>query len=1095
VKRLAKIFLAVLLVLVVAIAGLTLYVKAKYPPERLQALLISYLADEYGLRAQIARLDFNLFSGFELDNFAILGASQDSAFAAPPLVIAKIKFAYRWRSLPSRRLDIDEITIESPALFYRQAADSTSNLDAILAAFADTAAAPSDTAAGLPVSIHLTTLRLNDLQINAKLVSHADTQKIALGPIHLAVGQIEVDRQANFSGNINLQCDPANLRYTATPIEKGAPVQLTAAIISNITAAVRGDSVVAGVELAVDHTTARWGGASEISLPRLRAHAGVHYNLASSQLLVPDLRFLIDDKEQLAARFEMATQVGFSTLAFRVNHGVLDIGQLLALTRAHTRGDFHARLQGFACSGTVEFSGSELRSDQEGMRYQVALRGHDLAYADYASKLKFDKGRLRADWITNADSTMNFGAQLGFERFDVPIDTQAVLLTGPAELAINLALDKDFLPQQGELNFNWQNFSEGRLSGEAFIKPARNPAQRGSWLSRLLGEAEIRADSVEISALSANAARGKISGKMTLTGKRLDDLLLTGDLRNGLLTYKMEEYDGKISSSTFSASAKTKIDPAMAQIAFEEGLLQFKPDTARAPSTARFRANYEINKNAFRFDLTEAAINLAHVVPALPDTLFKGVEDPFKGMITMQIAGAANANGWLKARWLGADSLDYQGNFIVQTDNASYRDLAIGLNAGGLKINSQWQLTANATTGVFNLVCPAPEFPDYLKQPVPRTTASGKMTIDEKAFTMTEGKIDIPDWRAAGTYRVDGEFHEKGMQVKTTVDLGLHAPETIAVDRGLSLRGDLQTSFVFDQYLPDALDEPQPARFSGKLQIDGLEVIVDTLLSLHDLEADCHFDQEFDLLDLSLKSSRTTRRPAFANAGEALLMYDIFGNVRREDAMRENANAPSRVKIGRINVRGYEISDVAADLSIGNCRFDIAKFSMRLFDGNLAGNLLVGLGNGDPDSISYSTAMQLASIDVSYFRRLSAQLGKSSRISADFSLSGIGASSKKLEEVANNLAGRLNITKIENKVAANLLQTLDPNGTDKGIQNMRLLLKTRWNVKQLTFEMKNGFIYASLSPVKPWFAPYSLPSTIDFARLPVRYFLQTPARE
>ncbi|MGH7600296.1 MAG: hypothetical protein ACREOI_28415, partial [bacterium] len=821
--------------------------------------------------------------------------------------------------------------------------------------------------------------------------------------------------------------------------------------------------------------------------------AETHYNLVSSQLQIPDLHFSLADQELIAARFAIATSDSITALALHVNRSVIDIGQLLASARSRTSGDVHTFLQGLECSGTLEFSGSELQSDQNGMRYQVALRGRELAYADPASKLEVDQGQLEASWITNADSTMNLEAHLEFETFDVPLDTQTVLATGPGDLVIDLALAKDFLPQQGELNFNWQNFSGGKLSGHAIIEPASNPPQRGSWLSRLLGEAEIRADSVELSTLMANAVNGKINGKIALAGKRLDELKLTFDLRNAPLFHKTEKYDAKIPPYALSASARTTINPALTRLAFEAGLLQFKPDTAHIPSAARFHANYDIAKNAFRFDLTDADINLAHVVKALPDTLFKGVEDPFKGMITMQIAGAANAKGWLKTQLVGSDSLEYQGNFVLQTGNASYRDLALSVKAERLQINSQWQLTTNATTGVFNLVCPAPELPDYLKQPVPRTTVSGKMTIEEKTFKITEGKIDIPDWRAAGTYRVDGEFREKGMQVKTTVDLGLHAPETIVVDRGLSLRGDLQTSFVFDQYLPDALDEPQPARFVGQLQSDGLDVTVDTSLSLRDLKANCRFDQEFDLLDLTLKPSQEASPAVFANAGEALLMYDIFGNVMREDVtrkgvMRENVSGPSRITIGQINVFGYQISDVVADLALGNCRLDIPKLSMKLFDGNLAGNLLVGLGNGNPDSISYSTSMQLASIDISYFRRLSAQFSKSSRLSANFSLRGLGMAPEKLNEVVNNLEGGLNITKIENKVASNLLQMLDPNGTDKGIQNMRLLLKTRWNVRQITFEMKNGFIYASLSPVKAWFMPYSLPSTIDFARLPVRYF-------
>ncbi|MCI0694691.1 AsmA family protein [candidate division KSB1 bacterium] len=1109
-KRFAKILLAVLLVFILAVIGLTLYVKAKYPPERLKALLISYLADEYGVRAQIERLDFNLFSGFELNKIAIGGTSHDSMLAPEwggfPLTVEKINFSYRWRSLLSRRLDIDDVTFEQPSFIYRQAPDSSSNLDAILAAFADTTATPGDTAAaGLPISIHLKTLRVNGLKINIILASVVDTQQVALGPLNLAVDQIEIDRQANFSGNIKLRCDPANLSYISTPIGQGATFRLLTRIQAEIGGEMHGDSVAAKIELAADNNGVYWGESNSVSPPRLSLRAEARYNLISAQLQTHDLHFSLAGQELIAARFAMAASDSITALELLVNRGVLDLGQLLALARTHTSGDIHIFLQGLACSGTLEFSGSELQSDQNGMRYQVALRGRDLAYADPASKLTFAEGQLRADWITNADSTMNLEAHLEFGTFDVPLDTQTVLPTGPGEMAINLALAKDFLPRRGELNLNWQNFSGGKLSGHAIIGPASNPPKRGSWLSRLPGEVEIRADSVELSTLMANAVNGKVNGKLALTGKRLDELKLTFDLHNAPLFYKTEEYDAKIPPYALSASAKTTIDPALTRFAFEDGLLQFKPDTARVPSTARFRANYEINKNAFRFDLTEAAINLAHVVNALPDTLFKGVEDPFKGMITMQIAGAANANGWLKAQLIGSDSLDYQGDFVLQTDNASYRDLALGLQAERLQIDSQWLVTAQTTTGLFNLVCPAPKMPDYLQQPVPRTTASGKMTIDGKTFTITEGKIDIPDWHAAGAYRVDGEFREKGMQVKTTVDLGLHAPETIVVDHGLSLSGDLQTRFVFDQYLPDALDEPQPARFVGQLQIDGLDVTVDTLLSLHDLKANCRFDQEFDLLDLTLKPSQEVPPVVFAEAGEALLMYDILGDVMRKGVMRddvtrkgvmrENVSGPSRITIGQVNVLGYQISDVVADLAIGNRRLDIPKFSMKLFGGNLAGNLLVGLGSGHSDSISYSTSMQLASIDISYFRRLRAELGKGSRLSANFSLSGLGITPEKLEEVVNNLEGGLNITKIENKVASNLLQLLDPNGADKGIQNMRLLLKTRWNVRQITFEIKSGFIYASLEPVKPWFAPYSLPSTIDFARLPVRYFLQTPASE
>ena len=86
--------------------------------------------------------------------------------------------------------------------------------------------------------------------------------------------------------------------------------------------------------------------------------------------------------------------------------------------------------------------------------------------------------------------------------------------------------------------------------------------------------------------------------------------------------------------------------------------------------------------------------------------------------------------------------------------------------------------------------------------------------------------------------------------------------------------------------------------------------------------------------------------------------------------------------------------------------------------------------------------------------------------------------------------GSLHITKIERWVADNLLMLMDPKGTDKSIQNVRRLLGQGWGVRSFSFMTKGGFIYPSIVPVKPWFAPFSLPKTLDFPRMPLRFFLE-----
>lgn len=1091
-KKLAKIFLAVLLFFLAAIIGLTIYVNVKYPSERLRQMLISHLAEAYQLRVTIARLDFNLFSGFVLEDLALLGATDEET---PPLAVEKITFAYRWRSLLSRQLDISEITISRPSFFYRLNADSSSNLDAMMAAFADSATTPPDTAAGLPVSIHLQKLALENIQLNAVLASKIDSQAVALGPIDLSVNEIALDRQARFSGKLQLAAEAAAVNYFKTMIRSRDTLALAMNLQANIGSVILGDSVTVQGELALDHAKINLGIAKHFSLPRIGATADLRYHLVSAKLQAPEIRLLIDEKEQLAARFEMVPQNGVSALALRVQRGKINLAEWLHLAREHTSGEWQKFLQTLEGAGELEFSGSEFTQDHKGTAYQITLQGRNLFYADKVSGLKLAGGNLQAHWQTNADSSNVTTGKLVFENFDVPLDTAQILKTGPVDLQFHLALAKDFFPEEGELDLHWQDFSEGNIVVRAAIAPSNIAMSSGAWPARLSGRAEIKIEAMEISPFAAKAASGKISGNLALAGKRLDETALKIYLHNKDIRYETAEYKGTVPDYHLTASSPLRLNSTVTRFSLPNGKLSIEP------AQASFNAVYDMKADTFRFNLPDLAVDLAQVTAALPDTILKS-------MNYAKVKGRGTGNGWLQGK-MSADSLDYNGIFSVQSTDAAYEDSVLGIYTDSLQINSMWNIATAKTTGKYSVACSTPRLPDYLRQPLPPTKAVGKLTVDETTFTIDDGKFEIPAWNAVGNYRVDGEFLPEGIQVKTRIDLGLHAPQPINAGPTTTWRGDLTSQFIIDQYIPNDLAAPQPARLSGWLKIDGLDLAMDTTFAMKNLRADCRFAQDFVLLNLPrddhppitfgmalepeapfqpvliLKSPPESSKQNFASAEQSLLMYDLFRETER-----------SWLAIDEIDVSGYRLANLAADLRLGNGRFDIPKLSVNLFGGNLAGNFLVGLGNGNPDSIRYATNVQISSIDVSVFRRLRAQLGgKQSRLSANFALSGLGTAPEKLEEIVNNLAGRLHITKIENKVASNLLQMLDPNGTDKGMQNMRLLMKSRWNVKQLTFEIKSGFVYASLSHVKPWYAPFTLPQPLDFSRFPLKPYLKTAVVE
>ncbi|NUO83462.1 hypothetical protein HUU05_25595, partial [candidate division KSB1 bacterium] len=151
VKRIAKIFVIGVLAVLLLLAGLAIFVRIKYPSERLRQMLIAALAENLHLQAQIESLSFHLFSGFTLENLTLAAVAPKSA-ALPAsyqtaLRIDEVSLSYRWRSLFARRLDIDAITIARPVFSYWQGPDSSTNVDALLAALADTTEAALDTAA------------------------------------------------------------------------------------------------------------------------------------------------------------------------------------------------------------------------------------------------------------------------------------------------------------------------------------------------------------------------------------------------------------------------------------------------------------------------------------------------------------------------------------------------------------------------------------------------------------------------------------------------------------------------------------------------------------------------------------------------------------------------------------------------------------------------------------------------------------------------------------------------------------------------------------------------------------------------------------
>lgn len=1084
-KRFAKILLFFLLGLVLLAAGATAYLRIRYPSERLKEILIATLAEDYRLRLQAGQLRFNLFTGFTLEEVTL--AAMTAGDAPAPLAIERIEFAYRFFSLFKRKLEIGGIAIVRPRLYYQQDSNGASNLDDLLAAFADSSAAsPADTATAtaLPVDLNLQSLALTGIEIAARLTTDSTNQRLTISPFDLTVAELVVDRHNHVQGEIALDCRGTALDYFSTSTKPADTLGLRAALAAEIRCQLASrDSLTLTAALTFTPQTIRLAKQPAFSLPALGLRTQAALNLAAGRVAVPELQLTLAGEEQIAARLTFNQEQTASRFSAQIARGRLDVGRLLQLVHTHLGMQLLPALADIEAAGMLDFSGSEIAGATENLQINFTLTGTDLSYRDRRAGFAADHGRLQVHYATRAAAAgASFSAKTDFASLVLPLDSATVLHAGPAAISISGELGADQLPAAAAVAFAIDDFAGAKISGNANLRPAGGHRRNGEAPKDFAVEAVVQFENLELAPFTADSLRGRLSGDLTVRGPSLRALACDFNLRNEPLTYLTSDDAGDIPADHLRTTAQLSVTPDFSRIKLTDGRIGL------GLGGVRFTLDYEVEKPAYRVELTEGTLDLAEVIALLPDHLLGDSLFP-----APRIAGQASFAGWLQGQSSANGAADYRGEFTARSTNAVYEDSTLGLYLNDVQLDTRWSLTPAATLGEFQARCAAPRLPDYLKAPLPETLASGVLVIATDDFAVRDGGFEIPAWQLKGNYDVRGKFFADAMQVKTELSLALQAQPAIAPAAGLALAGKLDGELTIDQFLPDDPFAPQPAIVSGSLQLRDFEIALDTLLTIHDLDGEVDFAQRYTS-QLEGKEAKITlhadeQAPAamLANAGESLLLYEVL----REPPLPPRTPR-SHFSIARLEVMGYRLEDIAADLRLGNSRFDLPQMRMKFLDGNFIGNVLVGFGDGSPDQLTYSTALQVSSIDISRLRPLTSRFEKGSRMSADFRLQGAGTTP---EQLVRNLSGKLNLTKIENKVAANLLQALDPKGTDRGIQNMRLLLKTKYNVRAMSFEIKNGFIYAALEPIKPWFSPFTLPSPIDFARLPMRYFLESSSSQ
>jgi hypothetical protein len=305
--------------------------------------------------------------------------------------------------------------------------------------------------------------------------------------------------------------------------------------------------------------------------------------------------------------------------------------------------------------------------------------------------------------------------------------------------------------------------------------------------------------------------------------------------------------------------------------------------------------------------------------------------------------------------------------------------------------------------------------------------------------------------------------------------LALHiqqsSKDTILVTNDLALQGGLilKSNIVFDTLTTS---------IKGSMEIDQLGLYLPNNVSIEGIRSNVQFSQSFDLQKMCLICKA---EPEILAPSKGAIDHAVYKNYYT------GARELSNLKIDKLSLVGYTITDFKSQLKISDGWIEIPYIHTRLYDGNMLGHLFIDLAEGDIQNASYILSAHFTNVNSELLLPFSSEKEQASIINGNMDLYGTGID----PTYGVDIGGHFYITKIGPKVVSNLLKAMNPKGTDAGIGITQKLLSWGFKPRVLSFFIGQGYMYPSIQLSHPWYFPARLSGgRIEFSRLPVDFFVQ-----
>ncbi|MDZ7400828.1 MAG: AsmA family protein [candidate division KSB1 bacterium] len=1085
-KKMLKLGLWICLSLIMLVGIFLVVLRIGFPPYKIKQMIISNVASTIGRNISVGTVWFNPFRGVTLNDICVSErAIGDNCISDTARFFSAKKFhlRYRFSALFKRKFEIKTILIDDLVINLRRDRNGSWNFADLIAA--DTAAARTqDTSAvlGLPISIDLRRFALNRLTANL-FINQSDTiYTLASGGLSVFIENLfwprisKSETQSEPKLSLRLVSDEQLWRFSMTHGNKTQMKYASSRLDMDLRIQLLGhDFIQSDGQIGINSLTLTSGAITPVQVqmdslffPKVASiRYDVKFDGALSRLALNELTAKIADETIFKVEGTVTDFPSSPNFQLSITESEIKLKNLINLLLPLLPDSIQQRRKQISIDGLASFAGSSISGNPTSAHPDDALMVNLLfrldnftaAYVDPHAKLINLNIRSRFTERHNRHGVQGADIQID-ARMDSLFLTIDTLHVGFGQLQFNLnsALQADLSPDSIRAIVSIGNFFEVPLDFNFHFKSILG-------LDRFRAGADLNIPRLPLSNLPASALTGLLDLSANLKAETLDRIDLTMLAKSDEIIYETDTGPLIFNPLTLLGKGWLSTTATFERLELKQLLLK-----ANDFATGKISGTLELSEPS-RLELLADDLIVDHpkLMAYLPSSWFEGYE-------TLSIGGRSTATASITAIIPSEteSQIDVRGKVLINA-NVEYPDLFLSLKhvTGILNFTSDAETAQFALTGMLDSLIiqgvrddPIRNMPLWAKVHMP----------DFETLKLDSAELLVQQLRA--TVRLNGQLDSLSGNMPSWFDINVTLDtqqDTIPALNDMRFAGKINGN-VHVFMVGDLAD------ISGQVNIGLPHLAYSSIAKLDTIEGAIQFALRYDI-EREVLIESGAGWPFLSSEGS--YYYDLL-----RPNYRQRHPQFSAIEIRRIRAGDYQARDIHIDLLFDNERINVPRFTLKAYDGNVAGLISANLHQGTLDQIEWrikANVSQLNSAKLLPTRRLRR---KGSELNLTMELSGVGLDPARKMDIQGNFY----VTRIGPQFTDNVLRSLDPRGTDKSIQDTRRLLNWGYRPRLISFEIKHGNLYPTIHLVKGklWtrLIPLNLSGgKIQLARIPIKFFM------